>query len=138
MVRKKLMWLVGLVLLAGGVVGLEARSKGEIVLEGVGDGQSVGAQKPSGKVVAVLVGINTYKDNRFRSLRYAEKDARDMKGYLESVGVKPWDIKLLVGKEATIHCPYKNNDLYCHSLSFRPICDKKGVFVHVEATDPLV
>ncbi len=101
MVRKKPMWLVGLVLLCG-VVGLEARSKGEIVLEGVGDGQSVGAQKPGGKVVAVLVGINTYKDNRFRSLRYAEKDVRDLGRYLRSMGVKSRDMTLLLGKQATL------------------------------------
>ncbi|MCK6513329.1 SUMF1/EgtB/PvdO family nonheme iron enzyme [Myxococcota bacterium] len=100
MLRKMAVWLVGLVLLAG-VVGLEARSKGEIVLEVVGEGQNVGAQKPGGKVVAVLVGINTYKDDRFRRLRYAEKDARDMKKYLLSMGVKSRDIKLLVGQQAT-------------------------------------
>ncbi|MCB1584611.1 MAG: caspase family protein, partial [Xanthomonadales bacterium] len=81
-------------------VGLEAGTKGEIALEEEGGVSS--PRKRGGKVVALLVGLNRYKDKRFRSLRYAEKDARDMKRYLESVGVKSRDIKLLVGKQATL------------------------------------
>lgn len=100
--RKIMIGLLGLGLVLHGAVGLEAGISGKFVLKGVGDGQSVGAQRSRGKVVAVLVGINKYKEKRFRSLQYAEKDARDMKRYLVSVGVKPRDIKLLVGKQATL------------------------------------
>jgi formylglycine-generating enzyme required for sulfatase activity len=77
----------------------DTRTKSTISFEPI-DQATPPKQRVSGRVYALILGINEYKDKRFRPLRYAEKDAKDIADFLKQQGVHEKDITLLTGKNA--------------------------------------
>lgn len=64
--------------------------------------ESIIDNKPIPERWAILVGISKFADKSIPALRYAAKDAKDLKDYLiQNCGYKPSNVKLLVDENAT-------------------------------------
>lgn len=93
--------LLGAALLAGGCTHAQrSTEKGGLVT--VAASPSEVAQAFEGRRFALVVGINQAGDERWRTLRYAEKDAKDLGAVLEDPAYGAYaQVKVLTSREAT-------------------------------------